>query len=157
MEQEDAAVATRPLAHVEPHAVAGDDPRSVPRHAASLPSRVVDVVSSGPDRWGSTGGQGRCCVYGTLGRMTPKAGKRDELIAMMSSPPTGAAANGYRGGYVLKADEGDDVVVAVMYDDKDAYFAMVHDPQTDANFGTIIELLEGEPTWTDGEWLGPGA
>ena len=61
--------------------------------------------------------------------MTPKAGKRDELIAMMSSPPTGAAANGYRGGYVLKADEGDDVVVAVMYDDKDAYFAMVHDPQ----------------------------
>jgi hypothetical protein len=41
-------------------------------------------------------------VYGTLGRMTPKAGKRDELIAMMSSPPSGAAANGYRGGYVLK-------------------------------------------------------
>ena len=98
-----------------------------------------------------------CCVYGTLGRMTPKAGKRDELIAMMSSPPTGAAANGYRGGYVLKADEGEDVVVAVMYDDKDAYFAMVHDPQTDENFGKIMELLEGEPTWTDGEWLGPGA
>jgi heme-degrading monooxygenase HmoA len=89
--------------------------------------------------------------------MTPKAGKRDELIAMMSSPPTGAAANGYRGGYVLKVDEGDDVVVAVMYDDKDAYFAMVHDPQTDENFGKIMELLESEPTWTDGEWLGPGA
>jgi hypothetical protein len=110
-----------------------------------------------PDRWGSTVGQGRCCVYGTLGRMTPKTGKRDELVAMMSSPPTGAAANGYRGGYVLKADEGDDVVVAVMYDDRDAYFAMVHDPQTDENFGRIMELLEGEPTWTDGEWLGPEA
>jgi heme-degrading monooxygenase HmoA len=89
--------------------------------------------------------------------MTPKAGKRDELIAMMSSPPTGAAASGYRGGYVLKADEGDDVVVAVMYDDKDAYFAMVHDPKTDENFGKITALLEGEPTWTDGEWLGAGA
>jgi hypothetical protein len=33
---------------------------------------------------------------------------------------------------------------------------MVHDPQTDENFGKIMELLEGEPTWTDGEWLGPG-
>ena len=43
-------------------------------------------------------------VYGTLGRMTPKAGKRDELIALMSAPPSGAAANGYRGGYLLKAD-----------------------------------------------------
>jgi hypothetical protein len=95
-------------------------------------------------------------VYGTLGRMTPKAGKRDELIAMTSRPPTDAAANGSRGGYVLKAEEGDDVVVAVMYDDKDAYFAMVHDPQTDENFGKIMELLEREPTWTDGEWLGPG-
>jgi heme-degrading monooxygenase HmoA len=89
--------------------------------------------------------------------MTPKAGKRDELIAMMSSPPTGAAANGYRGGYVLRADEGDDVVVAVMYEDKDAYFAMVHDPKTDENFGKIMALLEGEPTWTDGEWFGAGA
>jgi len=96
-------------------------------------------------------------VYGTLGRMTPKAGKRDELIALMTAPPGGAAANGYRGGYLLKADEGDDVVVAVMYDDKDAYFAMVHDPQTDANFGKIMELLDGEPAWTDGEWLGTGA
>jgi hypothetical protein len=96
-------------------------------------------------------------VYGTLGRMTPKAGMRDELVAMMSSPPTGAAATGYRGGSVLKADDGDDVVVAVMYDDKDAYVAMVHDPQTDANFGKIMELLEAEPTWTDGEWIGPEA
>jgi len=96
-------------------------------------------------------------VYGTLGRMTPKAGRRDELIAMMSSSPSGAAAKGYRGGYVLKADDGDDIVVAVMYDDRDAYVAMVHDPQTDENFGKIMELLEDELTWTDGEWLEPGA
>ena len=94
-------------------------------------------------------------MYGTLGRMTAKAGKRDELVAMMGSPPTGAAANGYRGGYVLMAEEGNDVVVAVMYDDKDTYIAMVHDPQTETNFGKIMELVEAEPTWTDGEWLGP--
>ena len=96
-------------------------------------------------------------MYGTLGRMKPKAGMRDELIRTMSSPPDGAAASGYRGCYLLKADEGDEVVVAVMYDDKDAYFAMVHDPKTDENFGTIMELLEGEPSWTDGEWLTVGA
>jgi heme-degrading monooxygenase HmoA len=86
----------------------------------------------------------------TEGRQARRAHRDDE------QPSTGAAANGYRGGYVLKVDEGDDVVVAVMYDDKDAYFAMVHDPQTDENFGKIMELLEREPTWTDGEWLGPG-
>ena len=94
-------------------------------------------------------------MYGTLGRMRPKAGKRDELVALMSEPPTGAAANGYRGSYLLRADEGEELVVAVMYEDKEAYFAMVHDPKTDENFGKIVALLEGEPAWTDGEWLGP--
>jgi heme-degrading monooxygenase HmoA len=94
-------------------------------------------------------------VYGTLGRMQPKAGKRDELIRMMSAPPAGEAAKGYRGSYVLKADDNDVVVVAVMYDDKAAYDAMVHDPTTDENFGKIMALLEAEPSWTDGEWLEP--
>ncbi len=95
-------------------------------------------------------------MYGTLGRMQPKAGKRDELIRMMNAPPAGEAAKGYRGSYLLKADEGDVVVVAVMYD-KGAYDAMVHDPKTDENFGKIMELLEAEPSWTDGEWLEPVA
>lgn len=92
-------------------------------------------------------------MYGTLGRMKPKQGKRDELLELLRTPPSGAAAEGYRGSYLLKADEGDEVVVAVMYEDKDAYFAMVHDPKTDENFGKIMELLEAEPAWTDGEWI----
>jgi len=77
----------------------------------------------------------------------------DALIGLMSAPPSGAAANGYRGSYLLKAEESDEVVVAVMYEDRDAYFAMVHDPQTDENFGRIMQLLEEEPSWTDGEWF----
>lgn len=92
-------------------------------------------------------------MYGTIGRMTPKPGKREELVTLLSTPPTGAAAAGFVGAHLLKADEGGEVVVAVMYEDKDAYFAMVHDPATDENFGRIMELLQGEPTWTDGEWI----
>lgn len=90
-------------------------------------------------------------MYGTLGRMKPKAGKRDELVSLLNAPPS--ATEGYRGSHLLKTDEGDEVVVAVMYEDKDAYFAMVHDPRTDENFGRIMELLDGEPTWIDGEWI----
>ena len=89
--------------------------------------------------------------------MQPKAGKRDELIRLMSAPPSGEAAKGYRGSYLLKADEDDVVVVAVMSDDKGAYDAMVHDPKTDENFGKIMKLLDAEPSWTDGEWLEPVA
>ena len=94
-------------------------------------------------------------MYGTIGRMTPKAGMRDELVSLLSSPPSGAAAAGFRGVYLMKADEGDEVVIAVMYEDQAAYVAMVHDPATDENFGKIMKLLDGEPAWTDGEWFAP--
>ena len=92
-------------------------------------------------------------MYGTIGRMKPKPGKREELIALLSSPPSGAAATGFRSAYLMKADEGDEVVIAVMYEDQEAYVAMVHDPVTDENFGKVMELLEDEPSWTDGEWV----
>ena len=94
-------------------------------------------------------------MYGTIGRMTPRPGQRDALVALMSTPPSGAAAQGYRGSYLLKADEGDEVVIVVIYEDEASYSAMVHDPVTDANFGKIMELLAAEPTWTDGEWIAP--
>ena len=96
-------------------------------------------------------------MYGTLGRMQPTAGKRDELIRLMSAPPAGEAAKGYRGSYLLKADEDDVVVVAVMYDDKGSYDAMVHTRRPTRTFGKIMELLDAEPSWTDGEWLEPVA
>jgi hypothetical protein len=71
----------------------------------------------------------RAPMFGTLGRMTPKAGKRaTELVGLLSRPPTEEEAKRYRGAYLWRAEDGDDVVVAVMYDE-DAYFAMVHVPR----------------------------
>jgi heme-degrading monooxygenase HmoA len=90
-------------------------------------------------------------VYGTLGRMRVKPGKRDDVVAFMTDPRA-AEMPGYRGTHLLLAEEGNEAIVAVMYEDKDAYFAMVHDPRVEENFGHLMELLEGEPEWTDGEW-----
>jgi heme-degrading monooxygenase HmoA len=95
-------------------------------------------------------------VFGTLGRMKVKPGKRDDVVAFMMDP-AGSSMPGYRGTYVLLPEEGDEAIVAVMYEDKDAYFAMVHDPRVDENFGRLMELLEGEPEWTDGEWIAASA
>lgn len=96
-------------------------------------------------------------MYGTLGRMKVKPGKLEDLVANLNNPRA-AQMSGYRGSYVLVADEGDEVVVAVMYEDKDAYFAMVHDPATEENYPKLVALVEGEPEWMDGEWIaGPSA
>ena len=92
-------------------------------------------------------------MYGTLGRMKVKPGKVEDVIGYLKNPPSGDARKGYRGAYLLVAEEDGEVVVAVMYEDKDAYFAMVHDPATEANYPKLLELLEDEPSWTDGEWI----
>jgi hypothetical protein len=90
-------------------------------------------------------------VFGTVGRMKVKPGKMDELVRLMTDSE-GANAKGFRFSSLLVADEGNEAVVTVVFEDKDSYFAMVHDPKTDENFGKIMALLEGEPSWTDGEW-----
>src|SRR3972149_5468369 len=96
-------------------------------------------------------GPGGCRVRDGWGGGAPGGGggraRGAELAAMRSPPPTGAAASGFRGAHLMKADEGDEVVIAVMYEDKDSYVAMVHDPATDENFGKIMKLLDGEPAW----------
>jgi hypothetical protein len=91
-------------------------------------------------------------VYGTVGRLKVKAGKMQEVRDNMLNPE-GREAKGFRGLHVLVPDEGNEAVVAVIFEDKDTYFQMVHDPQTDENFGRLMALLEGEPSWSDGEWF----
>ncbi len=96
-------------------------------------------------------------MFGTLGRMKAKPGKLEELTTHLNDPQA-AAHRGYGGSYLLVAEEGDEVVVAVMFEDKESYFEMVHDPKTDENYQRLLTLVEGEPTWTDGEWIaGPTA
>lgn len=96
-------------------------------------------------------------MFGTLGRMKAKPGKLEELKAHLSDPQA-AGTPGYRGSYMLVAEEGDEVVVAVMYEDRDSYFEMVHLPSTDENYQRLLTLIDGEPSWTDGEWIaGPTA
>jgi heme-degrading monooxygenase HmoA len=90
-------------------------------------------------------------VYGTVGRMKVKPGKMQEVRDNMLDPQ-GASAKGFRGLHLLVADEGNEAVVAVIFEDKDSYSAMVHDPKTDENFGKLMTLLVEEPSWTDGEW-----
>lgn len=96
-------------------------------------------------------------MFGTLGRMKARPGKLEELKAHPGDPRA-ATSRGYVGSYLLVAVEGDEVVVAVMFEDRESYFAMVHEPRTDENHQRLLTLVEGEPTWTDGEWIaGPKA
>ncbi|HEX9124317.1 MAG TPA: antibiotic biosynthesis monooxygenase [Actinomycetota bacterium] len=90
-------------------------------------------------------------MFGTVGRMRIKPGKVEDLVKHFMDP-AGTGSRGFRGSHVLVSEDGDEAVVAVLFEDKDSYFEMVHDPRTEAAYPRLLELVEGEPEWTDGEW-----
>jgi len=91
-------------------------------------------------------------VYGTLARMKIK---RENLEALRAAAEErrGREVPGYRASYVLVPDDwNDEIVLAVMFDDKESYTKNAHDPATNEDFVKMRALLEDDPEWTDGEW-----
>jgi len=72
-------------------------------------------------------------MYGTVMRAKTKAGKRQEVVAMMGE---GLAARGFHATCVLSPDDDEDMVVAaVIFADREAYSANAHDPATEEWYG----------------------
>ena len=89
-------------------------------------------------------------MYGTVGRMKVKPGKLDELVALMKSDTR--EVDGSVNYFVYKLDEKpDEIILAVVFRDKQSYMANADDPSQDENYRKLVKLLEGPPTWDDGE------
>ena len=90
-------------------------------------------------------------VYGTVARMRVKPGmesKMQDMSRQMESTTTpGSIAN-----YVYKMDQdSNEYYVVVLFDSKESYFANANKPETDTQYREMLDLLESEPEWHDGE------
>jgi len=89
-------------------------------------------------------------MFGTVGRLKVKPGKLDELVALMNEDQRdidGAI------GYFLYKVEGkeNELIMSVVFRDKESYFKNADDPAQDASYRKMVALLDGPPTWEDGE------
>jgi quinol monooxygenase YgiN len=94
-------------------------------------------------------------VFGTVGRLKVKPGKLDELVALMEGnqrEPEGSL------GYYLYKVEGkeNELILAVAFRDKESYFKNADDPAQDESYRAMVKLLDGVPTWEDGEIIHTG-
>jgi len=93
-------------------------------------------------------------MYGTIARMRPKPGQTKAIVAMMEewertrrSKIKGAVAT-----YVYKPDrKPDELVMAVVFQDKKTYRANADDPEQDKWYQRFRALLQADPEWEDGE------
>ena len=93
-------------------------------------------------------------MYGTVAHIRVKAGHGDELKGLMHDwnterrPKVSGAMSGYL--YQLDRDPQDWIMVA-LFQDKESYVANAEDPEQDQWFRKLMEHLDGEPQWHDGE------
>lgn len=95
-------------------------------------------------------------MFGTIALMRPKAGKEAEVVRHFDSwwAGRGLQVPGALAGEVRR-NEGNpaELIAVVTFDSKESYTGNANDPAQDAWYRQLVELLEGEPRWIDGEIL----
>ena len=89
-------------------------------------------------------------MFGTVGRLKVKPGKLDELLAQLKADQR--KPEGEIGYWLYKVDGKDDeLILAVAFQDKETYFKNADDPAQDEAYRAMVALLQGPPTWEDGD------
>ena len=92
-------------------------------------------------------------MYGTIARLRVKAGQEQALTAygrqrsaQIDNTP------GYVATYIYQMDNNPrELYLVVMFESKDAYFANANSAEQNQQFMKMMQYLESEPEWHDGE------
>ena len=90
-------------------------------------------------------------MYGTIFKMKVKPGHEDQLLPILDStetPPDGGVA-----WFLMNPDSENEWIGVAVFDSKESHLANANNPQQHEMFLKMMEHLESEPTWTDGEYL----
>ena len=90
-------------------------------------------------------------MYGTIARLRAKPGMEARLQEF-SREAEGRQPNGFMKSYVYRMDaDPNEYYLVVLFDSRESYHANAANPEQNASFGQLMELLESEPEWHDGE------
>jgi hypothetical protein len=98
-------------------------------------------------------------MYGTIARLHPRPGALETLQAEMTSFSDGRRTPaGYRESFVFVPDkevyDRPTVFLVAIFDDKESYVANADSPEQDADYQRMRAMLEDDPDWMDGTFLG---
>ncbi len=97
-------------------------------------------------------------MYGTIARLHPTANRVDELMELGQTLMEGYEPAGYRGSYLFRPDqdpyERPTIFLVAVFDDEATYRANADSPEQDALYRRLRELLDDDPDWMDGTFVG---
>lgn len=90
-------------------------------------------------------------MYGTIGHFRVKAGMGERLLEIFQQVEA-LKLHGSLAAYCYHTDaSAQDYYIAVVFTSKEAYYAHAEHPEVVAIDNRLMELLESEPEWHDGE------
>ncbi len=93
-------------------------------------------------------------MFGTIFTMRPKPGKEGQVLEEFDrwTAERGPKVKGAVASIVYRSvsDPGE-LMGAVVFDSKENYVANANDPEQDKWYRRIVDLLQGEPRWMDGD------
>jgi len=96
-------------------------------------------------------------MFGTLIVMRPKEGHEQAVLDMMDSWVRERAPRieGFVASVLYRnQDDPRELIEAVVFSSRDTYFANANDPEQDRWYWQLVEHLESEPRFIDGDVLG---
>jgi quinol monooxygenase YgiN len=90
-------------------------------------------------------------MYGTVARMRLKAGMEQELARQLADFEAMDTPGFVRTTLYRMDANGNELLMAVVFADKDAYVANAQSPEQDARYQAMRALMESDPERNDGE------
>ena len=94
-------------------------------------------------------------MYGTVANIRVKSGHQGDLTKLMREWDSELRPKipGAQTGYLVQLDsDPQDMIMIGIFDNKDVYTKNADDPEQDRWFRRMMEHLESEPDWHDGEF-----
>ena len=95
-------------------------------------------------------------MYGTIGKMKIRAGEEENVRQILSQWENEEkdTIDGVVATYFMVPDSNAGEIIGVaVFRNKEAYVANGNSPEQHERFMKLRVLLEGDPEWTDGEYL----
>ena len=90
-------------------------------------------------------------MYGTVARLRVKPGM-EERLQQLTKEFESLSVPGWVDTIVYRMDtDANEYYMAVVFHDRETYFDNANNPEQDARYRQMLELLEGPPEWHDGE------
>jgi antibiotic biosynthesis monooxygenase (ABM) superfamily enzyme len=94
-------------------------------------------------------------MYGTVARYRVKPGMEGQLRHILEEQASVFEAGqvpGFVVSYAYRMDaDASDYYLAVVFENREAYWALAQSPEQDARYRQLLAVLESAPEWHDGE------